>query len=126
MVEAQQELGEQEGVGEEDQQLRCPAHGHHGGTCTTDRLDVGWSHRSRLNGRRPSLLHDRGSRSRHSERRRESSDRGMPVDVPHRHRRQVGPLAHTGAEVRHHQRVDAQVVEEVAVRRHVVSTDEIG
>ena len=44
------------------------------------------------------------------------SDRRVLVDVRHRHRRQVGPLAHPGAEAGHQHRVGAEVVEEVARR----------
>ncbi len=45
----------------------------------------------------------------------QTADRGISVDVPHRHRRQILALSHPGAEMCHDQRVGAQVVEEVAV-----------
>ena len=60
------------------------------------------------------------------QRRRQAPDRGMPVDVLHRRRRQVGPLPDPGAEMGHHQRVGAQVVEEVAVRRHLLDVHDVG
>ena len=52
--------------------------------------------------------------------RRQAADRRVPVDVLDRHRRQVVPLAHPGAEPRHHHRVRTQVVEEVRVDRHLL------
>ncbi len=57
----------------------------------------------------------RGGRDRH----RQASDRGMRVDVLHRYRGQVTALSHAGAELRHEQGIGAEVVEEVAVDRHL-------
>ena len=55
----------------------------------------------------------------------QASDRRVPVDLLHRHRRQVGPLPDPCAEVGHHHRVGAEVVEEVAVDRHPLDTDDV-
>ena len=46
----------------------------------------------------------------------EAADGGVLVDVLHRHRGQVGALAHPGAEAGHQHRVGAEVVEEVGCR----------
>ncbi len=53
-------------------------------------------------------------------------DRRVLVDVRHRHRRQVGPLAHPRAETGHQHRVGTEVIEEVAVNRHVLGAHDIG
>ena len=55
----------------------------------------------------------------------QASDRRVPVDILHRHGRQVGPLPGPRAEVGHHHRVGAEVVEEVAVDRHLLDTDDV-
>jgi hypothetical protein len=51
--------------------------------------------------------------------RRQTADRRIAVDVPHGHRRQILAFPDPCAEVGHHQRVGAQVVEEVTVERYV-------
>ena len=56
----------------------------------------------------------------------EAPDRRVLVDVLHRHRRQVVPLAHPRAEAGHQHRVGAEVVEEVAVDRHVLGAHDAG
>jgi hypothetical protein len=54
------------------------------------------------------------------------SDRRLLVDVRHRHRREVVPFAHPRAEPGHQHGVGAEVVEEVAVDRHVLGAHDIG
>ena len=60
------------------------------------------------------------------ERRREAPDRRMLVAVPDRDRRHLRGLAHAGAEVRDLQRVEAELVEEVAVDRDRIDTRGLG
>ena len=67
-------------------------------------------------GGRPGRTRDRAGGQRGAQ----AADRGVRVDVLHRHRRQVGALAHAGAELRHDHRVGAELVEEVRVGRHPV------
>ena len=57
---------------------------------------------------------------------RQTSYRGMRVDVLHRDLRQVTALAHARAELRHEQRVGAEVIEEVAVDWHLVHAQDSG
>lgn len=78
--------------------------------------------RRRLGGSRGSRCDGRGL----GERRRQSADRRVAVDVPHRHRRQVVPLPDPGAELRHDQGVGAQVVEEVAVEGDMLALHDPG
>src|SRR3989441_5665718 len=59
------------------------------------------------------------------ERRCQASDRRMPVDVPHRYRRQVPPLPHPCTEMGHHQRVRTQLVEAVALDGQAVDAQEV-
>ena len=54
------------------------------------------------------------------------ADRRVLVDVLHRHRRQVGALAHPRAEAGHQHRVGTEVVEEVVVDRHVLGAHDAG
>ena len=69
--------------------------------------------RRRLDRRRDRRL---GRPGRHvHERRCQASDRRMPVDVPHRYRRQVTSLPHSRAEMGHDQRVGTEVIKEVAI-----------
>ena len=100
------------GVPEEDQQLQRPAEDVLPG--------AGWRHRARPGpaaGPGATWHRTRPAPGRgRPERRGQAVDRGVLVDVLHRHRRQVGPLPHPGAELGHHQRVGAQVVEEVRCR----------
>jgi hypothetical protein len=53
-------------------------------------------------------------------------DRRVLVDVLHRHRRQVVPLADPRAEAGHQHRIGTEVVEEVAVSRHMPGARDIG
>ena len=55
----------------------------------------------------------------------QASDRRMPVDVPHRYRRQVPSLPHPRAEMRHHQRVSAEFIEEVALDGQAVDAQDV-
>ncbi len=66
-----------------------------------------------------------GERRRGRHRRRQGIDRRIPVDVLHRDRRQVRTLPDPRTEMRHHQRVGAQVVEEVTVGRHLPRTHDL-
>ena len=59
------------------------------------------------------------------ERRHKARDRGVLVDVFHRYRRDVGPLADPRAEPRHHHRVGTEVVEEVAVGRNLFDVQDV-
>ena len=60
------------------------------------------------------------------ERLRQAPDRGMRVDVLHRHRGQVLPLADPRAELGHHQRVGTHLVEEVAIDGHLLDLHHVG
>src|SRR5207247_11413870 len=60
------------------------------------------------------------------ERRRKPPDRRMSVDVLYRYRWQVPSLPHPRTEMGHHQRVGAQLLEEVAVDRHAVDAQDTG
>jgi hypothetical protein len=59
-------------------------------------------------------------------RRGHARDRRGGVDVADRDRRQVGPFPQPGAEPGHHHRVRTQVVEHVAVGRHVLDAQHLG
>ena len=60
------------------------------------------------------------------QRRGERSDGRILVDVLHRDGGQAAGLADLGGEVREHQRIRAQVVEEVALHRDLVQPDDLG
>jgi hypothetical protein len=50
----------------------------------------------------------------------------MAVDVLHRHGRQVRAFPDPGTEVRHHERVGTEIVEEMTVGRYVLHLDDTG
>ena len=78
--------------------------------------------RGRLDGRR--LRRQRRSR-RDRKGRRQAPDRRMPVDILHRDRWQVSLFPGARAEAGHHQRVSTQVIEEVAIDRHLVHLHDV-
>jgi hypothetical protein len=55
----------------------------------------------------------------------QAAEGGVPVDVLHRDRGEVVALAGPGAELGHDHGVGAEVVEEVAVDRHVVDVQDL-
>src|SRR5919197_4310580 len=58
------------------------------------------------------------------DRRGECTDRWMRINVLHRYRRQVAALPYPRAELRHHQRVGAEIIKEMAVVRHLVDVED--
>ena len=110
------------GIAEEEQQLQRPAH-----------------QVLRRAGFRRALGYDRVPRPdqgrhrvqvrlslSHPERLRQAPDRRMPVDVLHRHRRQVRTLPDPRAELGHHQRIGTQIIEKVAINRHPLGAHHLG
>ena len=55
----------------------------------------------------------------------QACDRGVLVNVLDRHRRQVRPLPHPSAELRHHHRVGTKIIKEVAIDRHPLDMHEL-
>ena len=63
---------------------------------------------------------------RRAQRRGQGSDGGVLVDVLHRHRRQIRPLPHPGTELRHHQGISTQIIEEMTAHRYPVDLQDAG